>query len=168
MTDPLRQLAEEMLYSQVSIVPAYGQKLRALLDAQETTVCRGCELGLPKMMLDDAGTRTDVSKRPGVPSHAVDDAWWPCDRWVRVAQQEPTGEPKCYSLVALAHYFGWGSMSAHEAWKFVIQREGLLRFIQEELETNKSYAKTAAEAIRERIAVLKRVASSESGQEEKP
>lgn len=50
--------------------------------------CKGCDNGLPTMMLDADGTLTHFSKRPGVPSHAVDDAWWPCANWQAV---EPGG-----------------------------------------------------------------------------
>lgn len=47
----------------------------------ERPVCRACEKGLPVMMLDADGTLTHISKREGVPSHGVDDAWWSCPRW---------------------------------------------------------------------------------------
>lgn len=70
-------------------------QLAALLRAPETEAeraapargvapllkCPGCDRGLPVLMLDDDGVRTDVSGRPGTPSHAVSDAWWPCPRW---------------------------------------------------------------------------------------
>jgi hypothetical protein len=40
--------------------------------------CKGCQRGLPVLMLDDDGVRVDVSGRPGKPSHAVEDSWWLC------------------------------------------------------------------------------------------
>ena len=51
--------------------------------------CKGCDDGLIVMMLDEDGTRTDISKRPGVPSHAVDEYWWPCAKWVSAEAPEP-------------------------------------------------------------------------------
>lgn len=54
-------------------VPAIGAKPPA---------CKACERGVPVVMVDDHGVYTHVSQRPGTPSHAVDDAWWPCPRWL--------------------------------------------------------------------------------------
>ncbi len=43
--------------------------------------CSGCQRGLPVVLVDEDGTFMDVSGRPGTPSHAVSDAWWPCTRY---------------------------------------------------------------------------------------
>lgn len=68
--------------------PAHQDDLRSDSPAAPRPRCQGCDKGLPTVMVDADGTRTDLSARPGVPSHAVGDAWWPCAAWVRASQQE--------------------------------------------------------------------------------
>lgn len=52
--------------------------------------CKGCADGLATLMLDDDGVRTDISGRPGVPSHAVEEYYWPCTKWTD-GTQPPSG-----------------------------------------------------------------------------
>ncbi len=55
--------------------------------------CKGCEQGLPILLLDKDGCMTHVSKRPpGSISHAVGDAWWPCKLYKLVAAPAPSPE----------------------------------------------------------------------------
>ena len=55
--------------------------------------CKGCEKGLPILLLDQDGCMTHVSKRDPVSiSHAVSDAWWPCQRFKLVAAPAPSQE----------------------------------------------------------------------------
>jgi hypothetical protein len=54
--------------------------------------CRGCDQGLVVMMLDEDGCRTDISQKIGVPSHAADDAFWPCEKWTPTQPKAPEGE----------------------------------------------------------------------------
>jgi hypothetical protein len=55
------------------------------LDTSNPGDCKGCERGLPVLMLDEDGTLTSVSGRSGVPGHALDDGYFPCANWQRVA-----------------------------------------------------------------------------------
>ncbi len=56
-----------------------------------------------------------------------------------------------YTLKGLSNYFGWGLESDRDVWQFAASREHTLRLAQELLETSRSDAGTAADAIRDRI-----------------
>ena len=66
----------------------------------------------------------------------------------------PVSAPDAPTLQALAHSFGWTDMSDAEVFDFMRERERLLRLAQDKLQTQKSYAKTAEEALLERITAL--------------
>jgi hypothetical protein len=75
-------------------------------------------------------------------------------------EREPT-------LRDLAYQLGWGErMSTTEIYNFLFEREQLLRMAQAELETHKSNAPTAAQAIRDRIRTLSTLPSPPVVQEE--
>lgn len=61
-----------------------------------------------------------------------------------------------YTLRSLSNYFGWGLADDDRAiWRFAVARENTLRLAQDLLETGKSHAATAEDAIRERVEQLK-------------
>ena len=60
-----------------------------------------------------------------------------------------------YTLKGLSNYFGWGLESDRDVWQFAASREHTLRLAQELLETSRSDAGTAADAIRDRIDTLR-------------
>lgn len=68
--------------------------------------------------------------------------------------QEPEQPVKGYTLQGLSNYFGWGLRDDRAIWRFIHERESLLRLCQSLLGTEKSKAQTAELAIRERIAAL--------------
>lgn len=45
-----------------------------------TPVCRWCQTGYARLMLDADGTCCAVSGRPGIWGHARDDYYWPCEQ----------------------------------------------------------------------------------------
>ena len=59
------------------------------------------------------------------------------------------------TLHDLAMYFGWGNLSEARAFAFLCERETNLRLVQDVLETHKSDAPTALEALLDRIGKLK-------------
>lgn len=61
-------------------------------------------------------------------------------------QEQPV---KGYTLQALSNYFGWGLRDDRAIWRFIHERESLLRLCQSLLGTEKSTAQTAELAIRE-------------------
>lgn len=72
------------------------------------------------------------------------------DRYGRrhVSFDEP---PLACTMQVLAAQFGWTNMSDAEIYEFICERERLLRIVQAELETHKSNARTAEDALRERL-----------------
>ena len=68
--------------------------------------------------------------------------------------QEPEQPVKGYTLQGLSNYFGWGLRDDRAIWRFIHERESLLRLCQSLLGTEKSKAQTAELAIRERIEQL--------------
>lgn len=68
--------------------------------------------------------------------------------------QEPEQPVKGYTLQGLSNYFGWGLRDDRAIWRFIHERESLLRLCQSLLGTEKSKAQTAEFAIRERIEQL--------------
>lgn len=57
--------------------------------------------------------------------------------------QEPGQPVKGYTLQALSNYFGWGLRDDRAIWRFIHERESLLRLCQSLLGTEKSTAQTA-------------------------
>ena len=70
-----------------------------------------------------------------------------------------------YTLKGLSNYFGWGLESDRDVWQFAASREHTLRLAQELLETSRSDAGTAADAIRDRIDTLR--AERDAAQQER-
>lgn len=68
--------------------------------------------------------------------------------------QELEAEP---TLRQLAVHLGWGNggMSAEDAFRFLAERERLLRLVQAALDTHKSDAPTAESALLDRISVIR-------------
>lgn len=90
------------------------------------------------------GTGSTPENFPDVIEHA---------KWLREAASPPPTSP---SLIDLATALGWGDrMTPQAILEFAIERELLLRLAQEQLETHRSNAGTAAAAIRERIETLR-------------
>jgi len=55
--------------------------------APQREPCPSCERGDTPIMLDEHGTRSEVSGEPGRPGHAIDDYWWYCDQYEPKAPQ---------------------------------------------------------------------------------
>lgn len=71
------------------------------------------------------------------------------------AQAQEIAALRAQSVQALARHYGCGDhISFEDAWRWLASRVELLRVAQDLLETHKSDARTAEEAIRERVAVL--------------
>lgn len=90
--------------------------------------CKGCQQGLEPLMLDVDGVRCVLSNKPGNWYHAVDDAWWPCDRMRSVFGQIIFNTK--HNAIALLHRLVRKSPTLTESDKRTIERA--LRMLREE------------------------------------
>jgi hypothetical protein len=47
----------------------------------EPGICRDCDEGRKPSVLDEDGTHSYITGRPGTMCHAAEEYWWPCKRF---------------------------------------------------------------------------------------